>query len=163
MSNKYKNKKIGEKKMDFDQIYEEYFDRVYYKILSSVKNPEDAEDLAQEVFISVYKNLHKFRADSKIYTWIYRIAINKTYDFFRKKKLNLELNEEILNIEEAVDLNGSIIVKENLKKLEKSEQEVVVLKDIYGYKLREIAELKGRNISTIKSIYYKALKNLEEG
>lgn len=149
--------------MDFDQIYEEYFDRVYYKILSSVKNPEDAEDLAQEVFISVYKNLHKFRADSKIYTWIYRIAINKTYDFFRKKKINLELNEEILNIEEAVDLNGSIIVKENLKKLEKNEQEVVVLKDIYGYKLREIAELKGRNISTIKSIYYKALKNLEEG
>ncbi|WP_163469075.1 RNA polymerase sigma factor [Fusobacterium sp. IOR10] len=149
--------------MDFDQIYEEYFDRVYYKILSSVKNPEDAEDLAQEVFISVYKNLHKFRADSKIYTWIYRIAINKTYDFFRKKKINLELNEEILNIEEAVDLNGSIIVKENLKKLEQSEQEVVVLKDIYGYKLREIAELKGRNISTIKSIYYKALKNLEEG
>lgn len=163
MSNKYKNKKIGEKKMDFDQIYEEYFDRVYYKILSSVKNPEDAEDLAQEVFISVYKNLHKFRADSKIYTWIYRIAINKTYDFFRKKKINLELNEEILNIEEAVDLNGSIIVKENLKKLEQSEQEIVVLKDIYGYKLREIAELKGRNISTIKSIYYKALKNLEEG
>jgi len=163
MSNKYKNKKIGEKKMDFDQIYEEYFDRVYYKILSSVKNPEDAEDLAQEVFISVYKNLHKFRADSKIYTWIYRIAINKTYDFFRKKKINLELNEEILNIEEAVDLNGSMIVKENLKKLEKNEQEVVVLKDIYGYKLREIAELKGRNISTIKSIYYKALKNLEEG
>lgn len=149
--------------MDFDQIYEEYFDRVYYKILSSVKNPEDAEDLAQEVFISVYKNLHKFRADSKIYTWIYRIAINKTYDFFRKKKINLELNEEILNIEEAVDLNGSIIVKENLKKLEPNEQEIVVLKDIYGYKLREIAELKGRNISTIKSIYYKALKNLEEG
>jgi len=149
--------------MDFDQIYEEYFDRVYYKILSSVKNPEDAEDLAQEVFISVYKNLHKFRADSKVYTWIYRIAINKTYDFFRKKKINLELNEEILNIEEAVDLNGSIIVKENLKKLDQNEQEVVVLKDIYGYKLREIAELKGRNISTIKSIYYKALKNLEEG
>lgn len=149
--------------MDFDQIYEEYFDRVYYKILSSVKNPEDAEDLAQEVFISVYKNLHKFRADSKIYTWIYRIAINKTYDFFRKRKVNLELNEEILNIEESVDLNGSIIVKENIKKLEKKEQEVVILKDVYGYKLREIAELKGRNISTIKSIYYKALKNLEEG
>lgn len=148
--------------MDFDQIYDEYFDRVYYKILSSVKNSEDAEDLAQEVFISVYKNLHKFRADSKVYTWIYRIAINKTYDFFRKKKINLELNEEILNIEESVDLNGSMIVEENLKKLDKREQEVVILKDVYGYKLREIAQLKGRNISTIKSIYYKALKNLEE-
>ena len=148
--------------MDFDEIYGEYFDRVYYKILSSVKNPEDAEDIAQEVFISVYKNLHKFRADSKIYTWIYRIAINKTYDFFRKKKIDLELNEEILNIADNEDLNGSMIVEENLKKLSKEEREIVVLKDVYGYKLREISKLKDRNISTIKSIYYKALKNLEE-
>ncbi|WP_300359556.1 RNA polymerase sigma factor [Fusobacterium sp.] len=148
--------------MDFDEIYDEYFDRVYYKILSSVKNPEDAEDIAQEVFISVYKNLHKFRADSKIYTWIYRIAINKTYDFFRKKKIDLELNEEILNIADNEDLNGSMIVEENLKKLSKEEREIVVLKDVYGYKLREISKMKDRNISTIKSIYYKALKSLEE-
>lgn len=148
--------------MDFDEIYDEYFDRVYYKILSSVKNPEDAEDIAQEVFISVYKNLHKFRADSKIYTWIYRIAINKTYDFFRKKKIDLELNEEILNIADNEDLNGSMIVEENLKKLNKEEREILLLKDVYGYKLREISDMKNRNISTIKSIYYKALKNLEE-
>ncbi len=148
--------------MDFDEIYDEYFDRVYYKILSSVKNPEDAEDIAQEVFISVYKNLHKFRADSKIYTWIYRIAINKTYDFFRKKKIDLELNEEILNIADNEDLNGSMIVEENLKKLSKEEREILVLKDVYGYKLREISDMKNRNISTIKSIYYKALKSLEE-
>ena len=148
--------------MDFDEIYDEYFDRVYYKILSSVKNPEDAEDIAQEVFISVYKNLHKFRADSKIYTWIYSIAINKTYDFFRKKKIDLELNEEILNIADNEDIGGSMIVEENLKKLSKEEREIVVLKDVYGYKLREISKMKDRNISTIKSIYYKALKNLEE-
>ena len=148
--------------MDFDEIYDEYFDRVYCKILSSVKNPEDAEDIAQEVFISVYKNLHKFRADSKIYTWIYRIAINKTYDFFRKKKIDLELNEEILNIADNEDLNGSMIVEENLKKLNKEEREILLLKDVYGYKLREISDMKNRNISTIKSIYYKALKSLEE-
>ncbi|MCI6151836.1 MULTISPECIES: RNA polymerase sigma factor [Fusobacterium] len=148
--------------MDFDQIYDEYFDRIYYKILSSVKNAEDAEDITQEVFVSVYKNLSKFRADSKIYTWIYRIAINKTYDFFRKKKIDLELNEEILNIEDGTDLNSPMIIQENLKKLSKEEREILLLKDVYGYKLREISELKGRNISTIKSIYYKALKNLEE-
>ena len=147
--------------MDFDQIYDEYFDRVYYKILGSVKNPEDAEDIAQEVFISVYKNLHKFRAESKIYTWIYRIAINKIYDFFRKKKIALELNEEILDISDATDFHGNMIIEENLDKLTKEEREIIVLKDVYGYKLREIAKLKDRNISTIKSIYYKALKSLE--
>ena len=147
--------------MDFDQIYDEYFDRVYYKILGSVKNPEDAEDIAQEVFISVYKNLHKFRAESKIYTWIYRIAINKIYDFFRKKKIALELNEEILDISDAADFHGNMIIEENLDKLTKEEREIIILKDVYGYKLREIAKLKDRNISTIKSIYYKALKSLE--
>lgn len=148
--------------MDFDEIYDEYFDRIYYKILGSVKNAEDAEDIAQEVFVSVYKNLSKFRSDSKIYTWIYRIAINKTYDFFRKKKIDLELNEEILNIEDNSDLNSPMIIQENLKKLSKEEREILLLKDVFGYKLREISDLKGRNISTIKSIYYKALKSLEE-
>ena len=132
--------------MDFDEIYDEYFDRIYYKILGSVKNAEDAEDIAQEVFVSVYKNLSKFRADSKIYTWIYRIAINKTYDFFRKKKIDLELNEEILNIEDNSDLNSPMIIQENLKKLSKEEREILLLKDVYGYKLREISDLKGRNI-----------------
>ena len=71
--------------MDFDEIFEKYFDRIYYKVLGAVKNPEDAEDISHEVFISVYKNLGKFRSESNIYTWIYKIAINKIYDFFRKR------------------------------------------------------------------------------
>ncbi|MEG1365487.1 MAG: RNA polymerase sigma factor, partial [Cetobacterium sp.] len=133
---------------------------VYYKILSVVKNPEDAEDIAQEVFISVYKNLKSFRKDSNLYTWIYRIAINKTYDFFRKRKLNMELNDEILNLESYTDVHGPILLEENLKKLSFQEREIVVLKDIYGYKLREIADMKDLNLSTIKTIYYKAIKDM---
>lgn len=146
--------------MDFEEIYNEYFDRVYYKILSTVKNAEDAEDIAQEVFISVYKNLKNFRNESNIFTWIYRIAINKTYDFFRRKKINLELNDEILSLESGEDFNISIILGEKLKKLPLEEREIVLLKDIYGYKLREISEMKEINISTIKSIYYKAIKSM---
>lgn len=70
--------------MDFDEIFEQYFDKVYYKVLGIVKNSDDAEDISQEVFISVYKNLKKFKGESSIYTWIYRIAINKTYDFLKR-------------------------------------------------------------------------------
>ncbi|MGL5123500.1 MAG: RNA polymerase sigma factor [Fusobacteriaceae bacterium] len=147
--------------MDFDDIFEQYFDKIYYKILGSVKNSEDAEDIAQEVFMSVYKNLKSFRSDSNIYTWIYKIAINKTYDFFRKKKINLELNDEIFDIEDGVDPNNSIMLKEQLAKIKGSEKEIVILKDLYGYKLKEIAEMKNLNISTVKSIYYKALKDME--
>ena len=123
--------------MDFDSIYEEYFDRVYYKVLSVVKNDDDAEDICQETFISVYKNLSKFREESNIYTWIYRIAINKTYDFYTK-----------------------VILQEKLKLISDKEREIVILKDIYGYKLKEIAEMKNMNLSTVKSVYYKALKDM---
>lgn len=57
--------------IDFDEIFEQYFDKVYYKVLGIVKNSDDAEDISQEVFISVYVNLKKFKGES-IYTWIYQ-------------------------------------------------------------------------------------------
>ena len=125
--------------MDFDEIFEQYFDKVYYKVLGIVKNSDDAEDISQEVFISVYKNLKKFKGESNIYTWIYRIAINKTYDFLKKNKTMLEINEEILSLEYNVDMNTNMILTE---------------------KLKEIAEMKDMNLSTVKSIYYKAIRDM---
>ncbi|EEW95516.1 MULTISPECIES: RNA polymerase sigma factor [Fusobacterium] len=146
--------------MDFDNIYEEYFDRVYYKVLSVVKNDDDAEDICQETFISVYKNLSKFREESNIYTWIYRIAINKTYDFFKKRKLEFEINDEVLSLPEDINFDTKVILEEKLKLISEKEKEIVILKDIYGYKLKEIAEIKNMNLSTVKSVYYKALKDM---
>ena len=146
--------------MNFDNIYEEYFDRVYYKVLSVVKNDDDAEDICQETFISVYKNLSKFREESNIYTWIYRIAINKTYDFFKKRKLEFEINDEVLSLPEDINFDTKVILEEKLKLISEKEKEIVILKDIYGYKLKEIAEIKNMNLSTVKSVYYKALKDM---
>ena len=146
--------------MDFDEIFEQYFDKVYYKVLGIVKNSDDAEDISQEVFISVYKSLKKFKGESNIYTWIYRIAINKTYDFLKKNKTMLEINEEILSLEYNVDMNTNMILTEKLKKISMQEREFVILKDIYGYKLKEIAEMKDMNLSTVKSIYYKAIRDM---
>ena len=146
--------------MDFDNIYEEYFDRVYYKVLSVVKNDDDAEDICQETFISVYKNLSNFRDESNIYTWIYRIAINKTYDFFKKRKIEFEINDDVLSLPEDVNFDTKVILQEKLKLISDKEREIVILKDIYGYKLKEIAEMKNMNLSTVKSVYYKALKDM---
>ena len=146
--------------MDFGNIYEEYFDRVYYKVLSVVKNDDDAEDICQETFISVYKNLSKFREESNIYTWIYRIAINKTYDFFKKRKIEFEINDDVLSLPEDVNFDTKVILQEKLKLISDKEREIVILKDIYGYKLKEIAEMKNMNLSTVKSVYYKALKDM---
>ena len=110
--------------------------------------------------MSVYRNLKSFRSESNIYTWIYKIAINKIYDFFRKRKIELDINEEILMLEDNTNIDTSILLEEKLKLLSPKEREIVILKDIYGYKLKEIAEMKEINISTIKSIYYKAIKDM---
>ncbi|RUA06921.1 MAG: RNA polymerase sigma factor [Fusobacteria bacterium] len=148
--------------MDFDEIFDTYFSRIYNKILGMVKNKEDAEDIAQEVFLTVYKSLKKFRNESGIYTWVYRIAINKTYDFFRKKKETFELNEEILSIEDNEDVTTKVVLEEKLKLIGKREREIILMKDIYGYKLREISKIKNMKLSTVKSIYYKGIKEMGE-
>lgn len=146
--------------MNFDEIFETYFTRIYNKILGMVKNREDAEDIAQDVFLTVYKNLKKFRNDSGIYTWVYRIAINKTYDFFRRKKETFELNEEILSIEDNEDISTKIVLEEKLKLISEREREIILMKDIYGYKLREISKIKDMKLSTVKSVYYKGIKDM---
>ena len=104
--------------------------------------------------------MHKFRSESNIYTWIYKIAINKIYDFFRKKKIELDINEEILSVDSDVSAETNVILEEKLKTITPREREIVLLKDIYGYKLKEIAKMKDMNISTVKSVYYKAIKDM---
>jgi len=146
--------------MNFDEIFDMYFSRIYNKILGMVKNKEDAEDIAQDVFLTVYKNLSKFRNESGIYTWVYRIAINKTYDFFRKKKETFELNEEVLSIEDNEDVTVKIVLEEKLQLISEREREIILMKDIYGYKLREISKIKDMKLSTVKSVYYKGLKDM---
>lgn len=146
--------------MNFDEIFEMYFSRIYNKILGMVKNKEDAEDIVQDVFLTVYKNLKKFRNDSGIYTWVYRIAINKTYDFFRRKKETFELNEEVLSIKDNEDVTTKIVLEEKLQLISEREREIILMKDIYGYKFREIGKIKDMKLSTVKSIYYKGLKEM---
>ena len=70
--------------MDFDEIFEQYFDRIYYKILGVVKNPEDAEDISQEVFISVYKNLKNSELTA-IYILGYIKLLSTKYMIFSEK------------------------------------------------------------------------------
>ena len=104
--------------------------------------------------------MSKFREESNIYTWIYRIAINKTYDFFKKRKVEFEINDDVLSLPEDVNFDTKVILQEKLKLISEKEREIVILKDIYGYKLKEIAEMKDMNLSTVKSVYYKALKDM---
>ncbi len=66
-------------------LYDHYSDVVYNTLLSYTKNEEDAEELLQDVFVTIYETASRFRSDSKLSTWIYRIAVNKALDFLRKR------------------------------------------------------------------------------
>ncbi len=72
--------------MTFEQIYKEHVKLVYNLSLQYVQNIEDAEEITQDVFISVYDSIHNFEFQSKLSTWIYRITINKSLDFLKAKK-----------------------------------------------------------------------------
>lgn len=145
--------------MDFDSIYEEYFDKVFNKVYYMVKNERDAEDIVQEAFISVYKNLSKFEKRSSSYTWIYKIALNKTYDFFRKRKEHFELDEKMIYIEN-IGSENNILLSQCIKKIDALDQKIVILHDIYGYKFREITKLLDKKLSFIKARYYKSIKDM---
>jgi RNA polymerase sigma-70 factor (ECF subfamily) len=68
------------------------------------------------------------------------------------------LNEEIFQVEDDVNLNTKIILEDKLKILENREKRIILMKDIYGYKFREIAKLMEMKLSTVKSSYYKGMK-----
>ena len=72
--------------MDFEKIYNEYKNIVYNLALQYVQNQADAQEITQDTFLSIYKNLNSFQKKSSIKTWVYRIAINKSLDFIKSRK-----------------------------------------------------------------------------
>ncbi|MBL4605660.1 MAG: sigma-70 family RNA polymerase sigma factor, partial [Flavobacteriaceae bacterium] len=69
----------------FSQLLDEYQQKVFHTCISFVPTKEDAEDVSQEVFLEVYRSVSKFKGDSKLSTWIYKICTNKCLEFIRKK------------------------------------------------------------------------------
>src|SRR3954463_10643397 len=90
----------------YDELVRRYQERVYATIYHMTSNHEDANDLAQETFIKGYQALKSFKGDSGFYTWVYRIAVNKTINFLkqRKNRSQMSLNDLDFNAEHDPDL-----------------------------------------------------------
>jgi RNA polymerase sigma-70 factor (ECF subfamily) len=88
----------------FNLLLKKYQQKIYWHIRRLVINHDDADDLVQETFVKVWKNLEKFRNDSQLYTWIYRIATNESITFLNKKKLknNISLDEVNIDLEKLI-------------------------------------------------------------
>lgn len=163
----------------YDQLVRRYQVRIYATIYHMTSNHEDANDLAQETFIKAYSALKTFKGDSSFYTWVYRIAVNKTINFLktRKNKTQLSLNDLDFNAEHDPDLLALVSEKTPrrdaalkelqeklnaaLLKLSETHRLVVTLHDVQGLSHEEIAEIMDCNTGTVRSRLFYARQQMQ--
>jgi len=163
----------------YDQLVQRYQERIYATIYHMTSNHEDANDLAQEAFIKGFQALKTFKGGSSFYTWVYRIAVNKTINFLkqRKNKAQLSLDDMDFNAEHDPDLVALISEKTPrreinlaelqeklntaMQKLSEPHRIVVTLHDIQGMSHEEIAEIVDCNIGTVRSRLFYARQQMQ--
>lgn len=164
----------------FDALVERYKQRIYSTIYHMTSNHEDANDIAQEVFIKAFKNLHRFKGDSSFYTWIYRIAVNCTINFLKRRraKNHYSLDDVDATIQNDPDFiektsgegpTREVAANEMMEKLNAALQRlspnhrlVVTLYDIEGRSHGEIAQVMNCSEGTVRSRLFYARLQLQE-
>ncbi|MGD9328324.1 MAG: RNA polymerase sigma factor [Cyclobacteriaceae bacterium] len=163
----------------FRQLVLQYQDKIFNTCISLVKNAEDADDLTQEVFIEIFRSIHKFREDSLLSTWIYRIAVNKSLEHLRRMKrkrragiltwFNKE-NREVSN--DPADFNHPGVMAENeeqsrilfraVEKLPESQKIAFTLHKLEGLSYEQIAAVMQKTLSSVESLMHRAKSNLKK-
>ena len=163
----------------YDELVRRYQERIYATVYHMTANHEDANDLAQDTFIKAFQALKSFKGDSSFYTWVYRIAVNKTINFIkqRKNKHHLSLNDLDFSAENDPDLIALICHKTprrdlNLVELQEKlnsamlklsavHRLVVTLHDVQGLSHEEIGKIMDCNVGTVRSRLFYARQQLQ--
>ena len=166
------------KESAFNRLIEEHKNRVYRIALSLVKNPTDAEDVAQDVFIKIYTSVSSFKGNSSLATWIYKITYNMSLDFLKSKNRRIKRfktlddpeDAEILSLSDDSFLPEKAYENLELKKdldaaleqLPEDQREMVTLKDVHGFSYEDIIEMTGLKEGTMKSRLNRARASLRK-
>jgi len=163
----------------YDDLVKRYQERIYATLYHMTSNHEDANDLAQEAFIKGFQALKSFKGGSSFYTWVYRIAVNKTINFLkqRKNKSQMSLDDLDFNAEHDPDLVALISEKTPrreisltelqeklniaMQKLSEPHRLVVTLHDVQGLSHEEIAKIMNCNIGTVRSRLFYARQRMQ--
>lgn len=163
----------------FKYLVENYQDRVYNTIIGIVQNAEDAEDVAQEVFIQVFKSIHTFKGESKLSTWIYRIATTRALDLLRSRKskkrfgflqrLFGEGNEPLHEIPDFNHPGVAMDQKENaailfraIGRLPENQKLAFTLHKLEDLSYQEISEVMHTSVAAVESLMHRAKLNLRK-
>ena len=172
---------IKGKQTAYSQLLDDYQQKVFGTCISFIPNKEDAEDVAQEVFLEVFKSISKFKGDAKLSTWIYKIATNKCLEFIRKKntKKRFAFMQTIMGNEIPIDKTSyftefnhpgilleskekSAIIFKAIHTLPDSQRVIFTLAKIDGKSYQEIVEITGRSLSSVESVMFRAKKSLQQ-
>jgi RNA polymerase sigma-70 factor, ECF subfamily len=163
----------------YDELVRRYQERIYATVYHMTSNHEDANDMAQEAFIKAFQALKSFKGGSSFYTWVYRIAVNKTINFLkqRRNRSQMSLDDLDFNAEHDPDLVALISDKTPrrevglselqeklnaaMQKLSEPHRLVVVLHDVQGLSHEEIAKIMECNIGTVRSRLFYARQQLQ--
>lgn len=163
----------------FKLIVETWQDMVYNTALGIVQNPEDAEDISQEVFVQVYNSVSSFKGDSKFSTWLYRITITKSLDHERRKKRKKRFAfvKSIFGEESQVVVNppdfhhpGVVLDKKEkaaalfkaIAKLPENQRIAFSLHKVEGLSYQEVSEVMNTTVSSVESLMHRAKNNLKK-
>lgn len=166
----------------FDEIVTRFQKKVFTTCIGFVHNAEDAEDLAQDVFIEVFRSVGTFRNEAKLSTWLYRIAVNKSLNFLRKKKRNAmqifienmfiqndEKATEKLFAAKSTEADAGFEQKELKKILEKAidslpknQKTAFILSKYDEMSYSEISEVMGLSLSSVESLIHRAKTGLQK-
>ena len=162
----------------YDELIRKYQERIYATVYHMTSNHEDANDLTQETFIKAYRALKSFKGESSFYTWVYRIAVNKTINFLkqRKNRYHMSLNDLDFNAENDPDLVALVSDKTprrdlnlaelqeklnaGMQKLSEAHRMVVTLHDVQGLSHDEIAKIMHCNVGTVRSRLFYARRKM---
>jgi RNA polymerase sigma-70 factor (ECF subfamily) len=149
----------------FRTLVHRHKEKVRNIIYLTINRTDAVDDIAQEVFITVYKNLRRFRFEAQFTTWLYRITVNKSKDYLRKMKIRSifvpvkETEEHGYNHpQDDIDIPG--IVRKAISKLPEKLRTPLLLKDIEGFSYQEIADTVQCEVGTVKSRIFRAREGL---
>lgn len=155
----------------FSHLLKKYQQKIYWHVRRMVIDHDDADDVTQDIFIKVWRNLEKFREDSQLYTWLYRIATNECITFLNKKKqkYNVSLDEDSSSylsetLADTSYFNGDkaqMKLQQALLTLPEKQRLVFNMKYFEDLKYDEISQILGTSVGALKASYHLAVKKVE--
>ncbi|WP_406683108.1 RNA polymerase sigma factor [Seonamhaeicola sp. MEBiC1930] len=163
-------KSDSHKEQAFRALISLYKERLYWHIRNIVKSHDDADDVLQNTFIKVFKNINNFKGDSKLYSWMYRIATNESITFINKNAKRLQISSEetqqlaINNLTSDTYFEGDDIqfkLQQAIATLPEKQQLVFNMKYFQDLKYKDISDILETSEGALKASYHIAVKKIE--